>query len=108
MSYPSLRLPPRDCMELWEFNQKLYLRTSHNELWEWITDVGCGTWCGIYLPAENRIDTTVLEPIFEQGVPESDSEDELIHMYPCKYCPGCGETIDLHECSCQTQSKSCK
>jgi hypothetical protein len=50
----------------WPYKGKDYLRNSDNEVWTKGTDGNCGEWQGIYLPAEDRIDETAEEPIFEE------------------------------------------
>jgi len=91
-----------DFMELWEYKGQIYLRTSYNELWKWIMNVGCGAWCGVYLPAEDRIDTTALEPIFE--VDESAKHEVIIDIPKPYYCPECAAPLDLNDgeygCNC--------
>ena len=49
----------------WPYKGKQYLRNSDNEVWVRSADGGCGEWQGIYLPAEDRIDDSVPEPVFE-------------------------------------------
>jgi hypothetical protein len=49
----------------WPYKGKQYLRNSDGEVWIRSTDGGCGEWQGIYLPAEDRIDDSVPEPVFE-------------------------------------------
>lgn len=49
----------------WAYKGKQYLRNSDNEVWLKGADGGCGEWQGIYLPAEDRIDDSVEEPVFE-------------------------------------------
>ena len=49
----------------WPYKGKHYLRNSDNETWMRGADGGCGEWQGIYLPAEDRIDDSVPEPVFE-------------------------------------------
>ena len=44
---------------------KTYLRNSDNEVWLRGADGGCGEWQGVYLPAEDRIDDSVPEPVFD-------------------------------------------
>ena len=49
----------------WPYKGKQYLRNSDNEVWLKGADGGCGEWQGVYLPAEDRIDDSVAEPVFE-------------------------------------------
>jgi hypothetical protein len=49
----------------WPYKGKTYLRNSDNEVWLKGADGGCGEWQGVYLPAEDRIDDSVPEPVFE-------------------------------------------
>ena len=48
----------------WPYKGKTYLRNSDNEVWLRGADGGCGEWQGVYLPAEDRIDDSVPEPVF--------------------------------------------
>jgi hypothetical protein len=49
----------------WPYKGKQYMRNSDNEVWLRGEDGGFGEWQGIYLPAEDRIDDSVEEPVFE-------------------------------------------
>jgi len=49
----------------WPYKGKTYLRNSDNEVWLRGADGGCGEWQGVYLPAEDRIDDSVPEPVFD-------------------------------------------
>lgn len=49
----------------WPYKGKQYLRNSDNEVWLKGADGGIGEWQGVYLPAEDRIDDSVAEPVFE-------------------------------------------
>ena len=49
----------------WPYKGKQYLRNSDGEVWIRGTDGGCGEWQGVYLPAEDRIDDSVPEPVFD-------------------------------------------
>lgn len=49
----------------WPYKGKQYLRNSDNEVWLKGADGGCGDWQGIYLPADDRIDDSVPEPVFD-------------------------------------------
>jgi hypothetical protein len=49
----------------WSFKGKQYLRNSDGEVWLRGADGGCGEWQGMYLAAEDRIDDSVAEPVFE-------------------------------------------
>ena len=58
---------PKDGMvHPWPYKTKQYLRNSDNEVWVRGEDGGCGEWQGIYLPAEDRVDDSVAEPVFEE------------------------------------------
>ena len=50
----------------WPYKGKTYLRNSDNEVWLRGADGGCGEWQGVYLPAEERIDDSVPEPVFDE------------------------------------------
>jgi hypothetical protein len=57
---------PKDGMvHPWPYKTKQYLRNSDNEVWVRGEDGGCGEWQGVYLPAEDRIDDSVAEPVFD-------------------------------------------
>jgi flagellar biosynthesis GTPase FlhF len=49
----------------WPYKGKQYLRNSDNEVWLRGADGGCGEWQGIYLPADDSIDDSVPEPVFD-------------------------------------------
>jgi hypothetical protein len=49
----------------WPYKGKTYLRNSDNEVWARGADGGCGEWQGVYIPAEDRIDDSVPEPVFD-------------------------------------------
>ena len=49
----------------WPYKGKQYLRNADGEVWLKGADGGCGEWQGVYLPAEDRIDDSVPEPVFE-------------------------------------------
>jgi hypothetical protein len=49
----------------WPYKGKQYLRNSDGEVWLRGADGGCGEWQGMYLTAEDRIDDSVAEPVFE-------------------------------------------
>ena len=49
----------------WPYKGKQYLRNSDNEVWLRAADGSCGEWQGVYQPAEDRIDDSVPEPVFE-------------------------------------------
>jgi len=49
----------------WPYKGKQYLRNSDNEVWLRSEDGGCGDWMGIFVPAEDRIDDSIPEPVFE-------------------------------------------
>ena len=49
----------------WPYKGKQYLRNSDGEVWLRGADGGCGQWQGVYLAAEDSIDDSVPEPIFE-------------------------------------------
>lgn len=48
----------------WSYKGKVYLRNADNELWL-KTAGGIGAWQGVYIPAEDRIDDSIPEPVFE-------------------------------------------
>jgi len=48
----------------WEHDGKLYARNFTNDVWNRDADGNITTWAGGYLPAEDRIDETVPEPIY--------------------------------------------
>jgi hypothetical protein len=48
----------------WEHEGKLYARNYTNDVWECDSKGNVVKWAGGYLPAENRIDETVAEPIY--------------------------------------------
>ena len=48
----------------WEHEGKLYARNFTNDVWNRNADGNVTTWAGAYLPAEDRIDETVPEPIY--------------------------------------------
>jgi len=50
----------------WSYKGKTYLRNSDGEVWLRNADGGCGEWQGVYLPAEDRIDDSVPEPVFDE------------------------------------------
>jgi outer membrane biosynthesis protein TonB len=49
----------------WPYKGKQYLRNSDNECWLRAADGSCGEWQGVFLAAEDRIDDSVPEPVFE-------------------------------------------
>ena len=49
----------------WPYKGKQYLRNADGEVWLKGADGGCGEWQGVYLPAEDHIDDSVPEPVFE-------------------------------------------
>ncbi len=49
----------------WSYKGKQYLRNSDNEVWLRGADGGMGEWQGIYLVAEDRIDDSAEEPVFD-------------------------------------------
>jgi hypothetical protein len=49
----------------WSYKGKQYLRNSDNEVWLKGADGGCGEWQGMFKPAEDRIDDSVAEPVFD-------------------------------------------
>ena len=49
----------------WPYKGKQYLRNSDNEVWLKGEDGGCGEWQGMFKPAEDRIDDSVAEPVFD-------------------------------------------
>lgn len=48
----------------WSYKGKVYLRNSDNEIWLKAADGTVGLWQGVYLPAEDRIDDSVEEPVY--------------------------------------------
>ena len=50
----------------WSYKGKNYLRNSDNEVWLKGADGGCGEWQGIYLVAEDRVDDSIPEPLFDE------------------------------------------
>ena len=57
--------PADGMVHAWPYKGKQYLRNSDNEVWLRGADGGCGEWQGVYLPAEDRIDDSVPEPVFD-------------------------------------------
>jgi hypothetical protein len=49
----------------WTHEGKLYARNFTNDVWNRDADGEVTTWAGVYLPAEDRIDETVAEPLYE-------------------------------------------
>lgn len=49
----------------WPYKGKQYLRNSDNEVWLRAADGGLGEWQGIYNAAEDRIDDSAEEPVYE-------------------------------------------
>jgi hypothetical protein len=49
----------------WAYKGKQYLRNSDNEVWLKGADGGLGAWQGVYIVAEDRIDDSVEEPVFD-------------------------------------------
>lgn len=49
----------------WEHEGKLYARNFTNDVWNRDADGEVTTWAGVYLPADNRIDETAAEPLYE-------------------------------------------
>jgi hypothetical protein len=49
----------------WEHKGKLYARNFTNDVWNRDADGEVTTWAGAYLPAEDRIDETAAEPLYE-------------------------------------------
>jgi hypothetical protein len=49
----------------WEHKGKLYARNFTNDVWNRNADGEVTTWAGAYLPAEDRIDETAAEPLYE-------------------------------------------
>jgi hypothetical protein len=50
----------------WSYKGKKYLRNSDNEVYSIAADGGLGEWEGLYIPAEDRIDDSVPEPVFDE------------------------------------------
>ena len=63
---PEWTCPADDMVHPWPYKGKNYLRNFQNEVWTKGTDGACGEWQGIYIPAEDRIDETAEEPVFEE------------------------------------------
>ncbi len=57
--------PADGMLHPWAYKGKQYLRNSDNEVWLKAADGGMGEWQGIYVPAEDRIDDSAEEPVFE-------------------------------------------
>jgi hypothetical protein len=53
-------------VKVWSYKGKTYLRNAENEIWLKAADGGVGEWQGVYLTAENRIDDSIPEPVFEE------------------------------------------
>ncbi len=49
----------------WTFNNKKYLRTFKNLVWEEDSNGELGNWAGAYDPVTKTIDSTATEPVFE-------------------------------------------
>ncbi len=49
----------------WEHEGKLYARNFTNDVWHRTAEGEVTAWAGVYLPAEDRIDTTAAEPAYE-------------------------------------------
>jgi hypothetical protein len=49
----------------WSFGGKTYFKTGDNLCWEALED-GERLWAGVYLPAEDRIDDSAEEPVFDE------------------------------------------
>ena len=49
----------------WQFKGREYLRNYDNEVWHQNEDGDMADWCGVYLVAEDRIDDSAAEPMFE-------------------------------------------
>ena len=62
---PEWSCPNDGMVHPWSFKGNAYLRNAENEVWERATDGSCGTWQGVYLIAEGRIDDSVSEPVFD-------------------------------------------
>ena len=58
--------PADGMVHAWPYKGKNYLRNSDNEVWLRSVDGGCGAWQGIYIPAEDHIDDSIPEPMFEE------------------------------------------
>ena len=57
--------PADGMLHPWAYKGKQYLRNSDNEVWAKGADGGMGEWQGIYLAAEDRIDDSAEEPVFD-------------------------------------------
>ena len=63
---PTWTCPADGMVHPWSYKGKNYLRNAENEVWMSSSDQGCGEWQGMYLPAEDRIDDSVAEPVFDE------------------------------------------
>jgi hypothetical protein len=87
----------------WEHNGKLYARNFTNDVWNRKANGSVTTWAGVYLPMEDRIDETAVEPLYEDDVvtPCFDSMP-----WTCKMCTFINQPISR---SCQMcNSDDCK
>jgi hypothetical protein len=57
--------PADGMLHPWAYKGKQYLRNSDNEVWLKGADGGMGEWQGIYVVAEDRIDDSAEEPVFD-------------------------------------------
>lgn len=53
-------------VKAWSYKGRMYLRNAENEIWLKAADGGIGEWQGVYVAAENRIDDSIPEPVFDE------------------------------------------
>ena len=51
----------------WEHEGERYARNFTNDVWHCEANGDVATWAGTYLPAEDRIDETAAEPLYEDA-----------------------------------------
>ena len=95
----------------WVYKGIHYMRNEYNDVWECecskykCGEAWMGKWIGIYLPGEDRIDTTVAEPDYEDVPPPliSGSDDEC-HRDMCDCVTHGGSDDEYHHdmCDCVT------
>lgn len=57
--------PAEGTVKPWNYQGHVYLRDRDNHVWDMTKEGEMGTWKGLYLPMEDRMDTTVNEPVYE-------------------------------------------
>lgn len=57
--------PAEGTVKPWNYQGHVYLRDRDNYVWDKTKEGELGSWKGLYLPMEDRIDTTVKEPAYE-------------------------------------------